>query len=369
MKHKKYGGSSAARQIMCPSWTEESSHLPQQGTTSIYAEEGTALHDCMEKMMEDADARPEDFLGKEMQVTIDEDHIERLNMALAAYEELCTESGYDFDDYMAEIAVELTPDIGGTSDLVLWGDEHIAVIDWKFGQGVEVSPVDNAQGLFYAMCARHELPDLFKGKKLLLVIIQPLPSKSAETLKIWEVPAGRLDVFATTYMKSINAKGLNAGAHCQFCPASATCKERSGEAQAALQMDPFQLETLGANLTMALRLKDWIKSVESTSHEQMDLGVKVPGYKLVDKRASRKWSDEDDVEALLRKKKVKVSDFMAPAKMKTPPQLEKVKGLDMSIVSDYIMKVSSGTTLAPESDPREEALSESALVAALKQLT
>lgn len=367
LTHKKYGGSSAARQIMCPGWTDEAAKSPGRNSSSIYAEEGTALHDCMEQLMVDAEAAPDEYLGRQMNgITLDEGHIERLDMALSAYEKLCLQHTYD--DYMAEIAVELTEDIGGTCDVLLWGEDHVAIIDWKFGQGVEVSPVDNMQGLFYAMCARHEMPQLFSGKKLLLVIIQPLPSKSTETLKVWEVPEGRLDTFATTYMKSINSRGLNAGAWCQFCPGSATCPERSGEAAAALQCDPVQLDLLSQNLTLALKLKDWIKAVETLSHEQMDMGMKIPGYKLVDKRATRKWSDESKVEATLRSKRVKISNFMAPAKLKSVAQLEKVKSVDMSVLSEYITKTSTGTTLVPEEDPREEALSEGALIAALKLL-
>lgn len=366
--HYPHGGSTAARQIVCPSWQIEAKKNPGTGS-SIYAEEGTALHDVMEQLMEDSALSPQDFLDKEVNdITLDEDHVERLDMALAAFKQL-TKKFAPLDDFLTEVTVELTDEIGGTCDLLLYGPKDAIVLDWKFGQGVAVSPVDNAQGMFYAMCAEHEMPNLFEGKRITIAIVQPMPSQQThETLQLWELPPKQFKLFKSAYMKSINAIGYQTGPHCQFCPGAATCPEKTGQAQKALMLDPQQVNALTTSLDMALELKGWIKSVESMAHEQMEAGTKLEGYKLVQKRATRKWSDEKDVETKLRRKRIKVVDFMAPAKLKSVAQLEKLKGLDMSVVAAYIIKSSTGTTIAKESDPREEALAEGALVNALSQL-
>jgi len=49
-KHVKYGGSTAARTIACPGWHAQSADLPR-APASAYAEEGTALHTVMERLL------------------------------------------------------------------------------------------------------------------------------------------------------------------------------------------------------------------------------------------------------------------------------------------------------------------------------
>jgi len=372
MKHFKFGGSTAARTIKCPSWTDEAAKNPQRGGSSPAAAEGTVLHGIMEKLIEDGAILPADFYDTEHTVDghtilIDQDHLERLNMALDAYLEL--DGKYKFDDVLIEAEFSLTDHIGGTCDILAYNATHVIVLDWKFGQGIAVDPVENAQGMFYAMCAEQTLPDLFKGKQIVIAIVQPMPSRhDFGTLKTWEVPAKHFSAFKQTYMKAVKSKGYQTGSHCTFCAGAATCPLKVQDASAALRMDATNLVSLSAALALATQLEPWIKEVKKIAHEQLEQGATVEGWKIVDKRATRKWLDEEKALNFLSKlRRIKKEEYMAPAALKSVAQLEKTK-FDMSVVSDYIIKSSTGTTMAPASDPRDEALSEASLRAALNQL-
>jgi len=371
MKHYTRGGSTAARTIKCPSWVVEAAKNPKQGTSEAAAE-GTVLHSLIEQLIADGDLECDTFMGKSYTVddnviTIDEDHIDRLDMAVRAFTEL--DARYRFDDVLIEAEFAMTDDIGGTCDILAYNKTHVVILDWKFGQGLVVDPVENAQGMFYAMCAEHNVPALFEGKQIVIAIVQPLPSRAdTETLKIWEVPPAHYRYFKHTYMASVEATGYNAGSHCAFCPGAATCPVKTGKANEALKMDAKNLDKLVEALELATLLEPWIKAVKKIAHEQLEEGAQVKGWKLVDKRATRKWSDEGAALAILSKlRRIKKEEYMTTPALKSVAQLEKTK-FDMSVVSNYITKSSTGTTLAPESDPREQALSESALRDALNRL-
>jgi hypothetical protein len=85
----------------------------------------------------------------------------------------------------------------------------------------------------------------------------------------------------------------------------------------------------------------------------MEGGTKVPGYKLVAKRSVRKWLDEGKANKAL------AAMGIDPVKLElvSPAQAEKLlKPSKQALPDDLVASVSSGTTFAPESDPRPEVL-------------
>jgi len=51
---------------------------------------------------------------------------------------------------------------------------------------------------------------------------------------------------------------------------------------------------IGAYLANADLLEDWIKDLRALAHQMLDSGASVPGYKLVAKRGTRQWIDEQE---------------------------------------------------------------------------
>jgi hypothetical protein len=77
----------------------------------------------------------------------------------------------------------------------------------------------------------------------------------------------------------------------------------------------------------------------------------VPGWKLVNKRATRQWANEDQATDVLAKVIPEAELFVT--KLITPAVAEKVlKKLGTKLPDDLVVAVSSGSTLAREEDPR-----------------
>ena len=99
-------------------------------------------------------------------------------------------------------------------------------------------------------------------------------------------------------------------------------------------------------------VEDWATSLRAYAKEQLEKGVSVPGWKLVQKRASRKWAVPES-EIVDRLVDVKDALFHEP-ELKSPAQIEKIVG-KKRFPSDLVVSVSSGLTLAAEHDKRPAA--------------
>ncbi len=381
MKHRKYGGSTAARTIACPGWHKESAGIPR-GTTSIFAETGTALHDCMERLVLE-DLEPEHFIGMTVNnITITQEMVdEKLWPALKAFNVLCDSFGVT--EFEPEVECHYEDDIGGYADLVLWapGCATVIVCDWKFGDGHQVMPDDNPQAKFYGMAARKKsnASDMFaEATGFVAAIIQP-NDRGLPDLRTWAADIDVIDQFEKQHEQAVKESRsahppLHAGDHCKFCPAAPVCPQKTGQALAALRMDPEDLDSLSESLDLVEELKPWITAVERVAFEQLNAGAPVEGWKLVQKRAVAKWDDEDKVTQLLRRRLGGI-DKITNRKLKSPAQMLKVakarKALHNveQIIDDHVVKNSSGPTMAREDDKRPAILSGDALSAALKALT
>ena len=62
-KHLPVGGSTAERTINCPAWLKRFKELNPTNKSNDYADEGTLLHDVMEKLYADGE-KFEEQLGK-----------------------------------------------------------------------------------------------------------------------------------------------------------------------------------------------------------------------------------------------------------------------------------------------------------------
>jgi hypothetical protein len=98
-------------------------------------------------------------------------------------------------------------------------------------------------------------------------------------------------------------------------------------------------------------LEEWVKQVRSFATDVLDHGGTIPGFKVVDKRAVRKWISEGAVKEWADLVGVS-DDELYDTKLRTMPQLEKKLGKKTKIPEELFEKKSSGVTLAVESDKR-----------------
>jgi hypothetical protein len=128
----------------------------------------------------------------------------------------------------------------------------------------------------------------------------------------------------------------------------------TGAAERALKVQIKDLNPakIGEYLATADLVEKWITDLRELAHQILESGEPVPGYKLVPKRATRQWIDEDTAKQRLFGLGVEVNDMFETVLL-SPAKLEKVmKKRKLSLPDDIVVAVSSGTTIAPESDRR-----------------
>jgi hypothetical protein len=120
----------------------------------------------------------------------------------------------------------------------------------------------------------------------------------------------------------------------------------------AIKMDAIDVDKIGAYLHNADLLEAWIKDLRTLAEEMMKKGKPVTGWKVVPKRATRSWVDEQSTIDALRSQGLDSIDYMKQ-ELLSPAQMEKVlKKSKLTLPPELVVAVSSGTTIAPESDPR-----------------
>ena len=127
----------------------------------------------------------------------------------------------------------------------------------------------------------------------------------------------------------------------------------TGAAERALktQIDTLDKAKIGKYLEDAAYLEEWVKSVQELAETIILSGGDVDGWKLVEKRATKKWVDETTADEFLSRHLAE-SEYTT-RKIITPTQAEKLlKQQDIELPEFAIDKSSSGLTLAKDSDKR-----------------
>jgi hypothetical protein len=368
--HAAFGGSTASRTMNCPGWRQLADTQPHQGSSS-FADRGTLLHNAMELIFRD-DVKPESVIGMVYNdITLTEElYHEKIVPACNAVDEIF--KAYGITEWGCEEKVTLADDAWGTCDVIGAGEVWSLVLDYKFGDGIQVSPVENDQFLFYGSGAYHtkDTADLFDDRtKAVFAVVQP--NARGADYSVWETTTARLRDYREPFLARVEeAKGVEpktcAGDHCKFCPAIAVCPQKTGAAHRAQLLNPKDLETIRESLKLANELETWITAVRKTAHEQLEVGAALRGWKLVLKRATREWVDEDKaIKYLARKlggrKSVVVEKAITPAQAEKLAKTAKV----VLSVDAMIESKSSGSTLAPADDKRPAIIGGAAMEAAL----
>jgi len=149
---------------------------------------------------------------------------------------------------------------------------------------------------------------------------------------------------------------LAAGDHCRWCTAKTICPVVSGAVARATRtaIKTVNVDRLAEALGQIDLLEGYIKDARDMAQQLLEAGVEVPGWKLVPKRATRKWVDDKKVLTTLTEAGLNIEQLTDP---KSPAQMEKVlKKHNVPMPSDLIVSVSTGSTLASADDPRPAVL-------------
>jgi hypothetical protein len=361
MNHSKIvGGSTAKRVINCPGSVALVQQAPPQ-VGSRDADTGSALHYIMSEVL-GGTVQAQAFVDASLHgIKITQQHLDdKIGPALAALDDIGTV------EMPVEFAVEQTVDFGtllpqvfGSVDLIgRYGDTAL-VLDWKFGDGVTVEVEENEQLMFYACAAMRTrgLEWVFDGAtQVELVIVQP------PAVRRWVTTFDRLRAFERTLVHAVKVAQqprapINAGSHCRFCPAKTLCPAMTGATDRLLatQLATIDTAALGAALAQAELVEARIGDLRALALQLAESGQQVPGWKLVNKRAVRSWADAEAAKAQLLT--VLEPQVVCPPELISPAQAEKaLKKAKRTDAMPQVTAVSSGFTLAAESDPRPAAI-------------
>jgi hypothetical protein len=353
------GGSTAKRVINCPASVALCAKMPPKPSNE-HADRGTLLHNVIAELLE-FDKKPEQCIGATYkdQVLTQELIDEKIIPALAALDEIDPDKRME---YMVETRVgfgDFLPDVFGSTDLLGRRDNRAFVIDWKFGDGVVVDAVENPQLLFYAAAAmRTEAAKwVFEGAdEIECIIVQP------PMIRRWVTTFERVREFEQELRYAVNLSSwpeppMQTGDHCRWCAAKPICPQMTGAVERALKLQLVNLpaQQISQQLQQADAIEDYLRDLRALASQMLENGHPVPGYKLVAKRATRQWVDEAKIEAWVDANNIK--DAYEPVKIKSPAQLEKtLKKAKIEFPAEMVVAISSGDTLAPDSDPRPAVL-------------
>jgi hypothetical protein len=348
------GGSTAKRVMACPGSVKLVQQVPPK-PASKDALRGTLLHNVIAHILEH-DEPAASFLGAayEGEELTPELMETKILPALAMLDAIDPDKQMEFA-IEAEVGFgDLLPGVFGSADLLGRIGKRAIVWDWKFGDGVPVSPVENEQLMFYAAAAMRTPATkwVFDGvSEIELVIAQP-PADP----KRWVTTPDRIRRFEADLTLAVHTAlrpdaAFAVGDHCRWCAAKPICPQMTGAVDRALQKSIKELDAtqLGVMLQRADILEGWISDLRALALQVLESGNPVPGFKLVQKRGTRKWVDEKAAEIALVGLGIDplVTELVSPAQAE-----KKLKAAKKVLPEGLTVMASSGTTLASESDSR-----------------
>lgn len=251
------------------------------------------------------------------------------------------------------------PDGFGTGDCVIVSKGRLHIIDFKYGQGVLVDAEENPQMKLYALGALREFGEKYQIKRVKMTIFQP----RRENVTTWETTMCRLKRWADKDLKPKAEKAYNGegnycpGEWCLFCKAAVKCRARAEEklrlAQSEFKLPPLLTDAeIEAVLEKLPDMKKWAEEIQDYALTSALNGKEWKGFKLVEGRSVRKYSDEDEVAKaamsagyndIYKKSLISITD------------MERLMGKKdfATILGGLIVKPQGKPTLVPDTDKRE----------------
>lgn len=371
-EHAILSASSAEKWLHCPPSAQLEANYPDE--QSEYAAEGTLAHKIAELKLRKRFITPmgdKSYKAALKKLTADPLYQPEMDDCTDTYVEtiagiagqyaspyITAEKTVDYSDY--------APEGFGTADCIIIGENTLHVVDYKHGKGIPVSAEDNPQMKLYALGAWVYYAKIYDIQHVSMTIVQP----RLDNISTFTVFKESLEQWGEEVLKpAATLAYAGDGEFCpgpwcasHFCKARHTCGARAGK---ALAVDPrpgvstlplpaeMTPEQIGLVLTQGQLLASWVKDVEEHALKAILAGDSVPGWKCVEGRKTRQFSDVDS--AL---KKVKGAGYdealLYERKPITMTAVEKLLGKAKftELLNENIVVPPGKPTLAPDTDKR-----------------
>lgn len=360
-KHALLSASSSHRWLNCPPSARLCENYDDKG--SDFAAEGTDAHALCEYKLKKALGIP------------DENPTDNLSWYSAEMED-CANGYAAFVTELVEEAKKSCPDPVvlieqrldyskyvaegfGTGDCVIIADGTLHIVDYKHGRGVLVEADENPQMKLYALGALELFDCIYDISTVSMTIYQPRRSN----VSTFSVPKEELYNWAYNVLIPVAELAFEGGGEyrcgewCQFCKAKADCRKRA-EANMELAKYEFRQPPLLADeeveeiLSKLDGLTSWANDIRDYALRAAISGKKWTGFKLVEGRSNRRYTDENAVIAAVQNAgfdpyEHKLLGVTAMTSLLGRKQFNEILG-------GYVTKPQGKPTLAPESDKRPE---------------
>ena len=394
--HALLSASSSKQWLHCPPSVRLQEGFPNE--SSVYAEEGTFAHEVCEykvrKYLHERVKRPqsEEFYTEEIDQITDV----YAEFVISIIEQM-KRNGIE-PLVLVEERVDyshIAPSGFGTADMLIIGkDENgkglLHICDFKTGQGVYVDADHNSQMMLYALGGLAAYGYIYEIEIVRMSIIQP----RLDNISTFECSREELEAWGESIKPiaklAFEGKGeQHPGDWCRFCRAKPVCRACADEALALCREDfldldagafsegneteesdltaPYHAETdtpvfkqpgliplteLAAILPTLNRISSWIESVFAyVSAEAINHAVPVPGYKVVEGRSKRIFTDpkavvdvavQNGYTDLYKQQLISLTEF------------EKMMGKKRfaELLGEFVAKPPGKLALVPENDPR-----------------
>lgn len=370
--HALLSASGAHRWLLCTPSAKLEEQFPD--TTSEAAREGTLAHELAELKVRNY-FNPADISKRKLNAQIkkmkenelwqDEmlghtdtyiDYIRDVSIKLPSQPYVAVEKRLDLGAYV--------PEGFGTADCIMLQGEDLFVLDFKYGKGVPVSAEENPQMMLYALGAYKAYCFLYPISRIHMSIIQPRLDNISE----WECSLEELLKFGqyVSERAALAVKGEGdfcpGEKQCRFCRAKQQCRARADHnirmtfSPDKGKMPPLiSSEEAGRYLLEGEDLEKWLKDLKEWALAECLAGKQVPGWKAVEGRGSRDWTDMDAAFEKLTKSGVTEEAMLWEKKPLTLAQVEKMVGKKdfQDAVGEFVVKKPGKPALVKESDKRE----------------
>ena len=245
----------------------------------------------------------------------------------------------------------------GTSDAIIISDGTLHVVDYKHGLGVLVEADNNPQMMCYALGALELFDVIYDIDTVAMTVYQP----RRQNVSTFEMPKDDLYRWADEVLKPTAELAFAGdgnflcGEWCGFCKAKHECRARA-EANLMLAQYDFKLPPLLEDteieviLSRADQLVSWVNDIKEYALQQAISGKEWTGFKLVEGRSNRRYTDEAAVtqtvtDAGFDPYEHKLLGITAMQKLLGKSRFDE-------LLSAYIEKPQGKPTLVPESDKR-----------------
>lgn len=363
------------------------------GTSSQWADLGTAAHELANACLDER-LPAYHFIGSlfnGMEVT------EEIADAVQVYIDVCNEyMGLDWEYYVERkfTLEKLGPpvDMFGTADFVSWHRYYhrLVVVDYKNGFR-QVDVTDNPQLRYYALGALYAFDEMPQISDIEIVIVQPNsygPPIKREIFSVVELIEWSIELMDRAVATQEPDAPLNPGSWCAetFCPLNGKCLAQAKRAVEVAEIEFAEfvepepkrdlvfpnIETLTPDQLeiMLPRLDDfeaWAKAVREKALHFVERGGYIGGQKLVPKRATQRWKDEEatikylygaGIDEVYQKKVISpavartlLTDMVIEDSNVTLTK-KSAEAEARKLLSSFIEEKSSGNKLVADADPR-----------------